>query len=207
MTEATEAFWRGEFGIEYTKRNTIEWESRAEFFADLLNFTGAKSVLEVGCNKGHNLEAINHLRPDVFTHGIDINQEALEIAKANGLSVSDMPASEVGMCFQAFDMVFSAGLLIHIPPSEIHDVISGMISASSKWVVAIEYAAIEEVEVDYRGHADRLWKRPYGDIFRQHGLFVSSIGDAGPGFDRCTCWVGQKPDWDPAIDDAEPTGA
>ncbi|WP_419894861.1 class I SAM-dependent methyltransferase, partial [Pseudomonas aeruginosa] len=44
------------------------------------------SVLDVGCGDGHTLD-LYAARPDVQTHGVDFNLNALELAKQNGHSV------------------------------------------------------------------------------------------------------------------------
>jgi len=192
MTEATEAFWSGDFGTEYTDRNQVDFQDRLPFWEDVITWTMPKTVLEVGCNAGHNLMAIKHIAPGAYVQGVDINESALEKARAKGLSVVNMPARNVGDIYSNFDLVFTAGLLIHISPKEINAVIESLVRASSKWILAIEYAAVRETEVNYRGHADRLWKRPYGENLKAHGLYLADWGDAGPGFDRCTYFLCEK---------------
>ncbi len=192
MTGTTEDFWRGEFGDSYTERNKIDWRNRVDFFKDVLDFTAAKTVLEVGCNSGHNLLAIKMINPKTYVHGIEINPEARRKAAEHGIQTSDIPAAQVGQYFEGYDLVFSAGLLIHIHPDQLRQVMQGMIDASSHYIIAIEYAAKSEVEIDYRGHSERLWKRPYGKLFEELGVEVTDWGDAGSGFDRCDYWVMEK---------------
>ncbi len=193
MTDTAE-FWSGDFGNQYTQRNKVNWEDRKAFWEDILVCTMPQSVLEVGCNKGHNLLAIRDIAPKAFLHGVDVNEHALRIAMADGLHVSKCEAVDVGRRFSGYEMVFTAGLMIHISPAELSMVMQSLIAASSKYVVMIEYHAFEEEEISYRGHADRLWKRPYGDLMIYHGLELADHGHAGPGFDNCHYWVGMKAD-------------
>lgn len=192
MTEATEQFWRGNFGAEYTERNKVDWRERVDFFRDVLEWVNPSSVLEVGCGSGHNLVAIKSIDPACYVHGLDINEAARKEAALQGLLTSDVPAVQVGKYFTGYNLVMSVGLLIHIAPEEINEVLKGMISASTKYVLAVEYSARCNVNANYRGHDDRLWKRPYGEMFEHLGLHVSSWGDAGPAFDRCTYWLMEK---------------
>lgn len=192
MKHETEAFWSGTFGTDYTERNRVSPDDRLGFWEDIIVCTMPKTVLEVGCNAGHNLLAIHKIAPDTFLHGCDINESALDKAVASGLQVAKLSATQVGQVYSGYELVFSAGVLIHIPPSHLDQVVDGMISASSKFVMAIEYAADQETEIDYRGHKGRLWKRPYGEILERKGLKIVDWGDAGPGFDRCHYWVGEK---------------
>lgn len=54
-----EVFWEGQFGTDYTQRNSISWEQRLPFWTSVLGKTfGVKTICELGANRGHNLEAI-----------------------------------------------------------------------------------------------------------------------------------------------------
>ena len=50
--------WKGEFGKAYTDRNVIDWHTRFPAFQQMLDGLPIKRVLEVGCNRGHNLAAL-----------------------------------------------------------------------------------------------------------------------------------------------------
>jgi hypothetical protein len=63
---------------------------------------------------------------------------------------------------------------------------------SYRWVLAIEYAADTEEQVEYRGHTEKCWKRPYGQMYEALGLRLIETGDAGPGFDKCTFWLMER---------------
>ena len=60
-----EIFWRGEFGNEYISRNNDKQflNSNIKFFKKIKKYLNdSKTVFEVGCNIGLNLEAINKVR-------------------------------------------------------------------------------------------------------------------------------------------------
>jgi pseudaminic acid biosynthesis-associated methylase len=188
-------FWRGEFGDAYVDRNQVRVEDRLPFWRSICHRVQPDSVLEVGCNRGHNLAAIGELRPYAWLTGVDVNAKALEEAAETGMidDVRELPADRLRDVYESdtIDLVFTAGVLIHIPPEDLARVVSAMVDVSGQYVLAIEYEDIEEVEVNYRGHAERLWRRPYGDVLHAHGVSIIETGPA-IGFDQCTYWLGEK---------------
>ena len=192
MSETAE-FWRGEFGTEYTGRNQIDPASRVPFWQKILGATHARSILEVGCNNGTNLRAIRTINPDITLQGIDVNQVALAEAADYGLAVTEMEASEITSLGQ-YDLVFTAGVLIHVSSDQLPAVMDAIISASRQRVLAVEYADDTEVEVEYRGHAGKLWRRPFGKLYQEKGLRIISSGDAPTeAFDKCEFWLMERP--------------
>ena len=163
--------WRGEFGDEYTKRNQVDWRKRIPFWYGITHATGARSVLEVGCNAGWNLSAIKHTDgPRVRVAGTDINEAALAQAHAAGLEVYNC------LDFRAvpgkFELVFTAGVLIHIEPQHVREVMASIIDKSYRWVLAVEYESEYEEAIPYRGHEDKCWKRPYHKLYMDLGLHL-----------------------------------
>jgi pseudaminic acid biosynthesis-associated methylase len=201
-----EQFWAGEFGNEYTNRNRVDWRQRIPFWKTMIDETGARSVYEFGCNAGWNLSAIRRAYPDVEVHGNDVNETALAQARMAGLK-SVVQGSAIGYWDYNvppppprwtapknwYDLVFTAGVLIHISPDNLQEVIGQIVDASAEWVLAVEYSSAQEEEVNYRGHAQRLWRRPYGKLYQDMGLEMVRHGPAGKGFDNCTYWLLRKP--------------
>lgn len=189
---AQEQFWQGDFGDEYTKRNRVEWEARLPFWRQILQVTQARSALEMGCNAGWNLRAIKEADPTVRATGVDVNHEAVSEARADGVDAHMVSIYHAGGLFlNCFDLVFTAGVLIHIPPESLKVAMRNVIGASKRWVLAIEYESEQEEEVTYRGHTARLWKRPFGRLYEEEGL--STVAVSSPeGFDRCRAWLLRK---------------
>lgn len=185
---AQEEFWAGEFGDEYTTRNRVDWRARIPFWKAILDNTGARSVFELGCNAGWNLSAIRRAYPDVNVRGIDINSRA--VAQANE---ADLLVSLSQELYCQSELVFTAGVLIHISPENLQQIMQSLVDASYDYVLAIEYAATTEEAIEYRGHQDRLWKRNYGTLYMDMGLDLIQRGPAGKGFDDCTYWLLRKP--------------
>lgn len=182
-----EEFWAGGFGNEYTTRNRVDWRSRIPFWSAMIELTGARSVYEFGCNAGWNLSAIRRAFPDVQVYGCDINETAVRQAMAAGIN----PA--IGSQIATAELVFTAGVLIHIAPEHLADTMKKLVGASADYVLAVEYSAAQEEEVNYRGHAQRLWRRPYGKLYQDMGLEMVRHGPAGKAFDNCTYWLMRKP--------------
>ena len=189
----TEEFWRGDFGDSYLIRNrNVNWAARVPFWQQIIARTHASSVLEVGCNIGANLRAIRKAAPEVETVGIDVNQSAIDEASAAGLTVAVASASDLSSLGK-FDLVFSSGVLIHIAPDDLSNVMDNIIAASREYVLAVEYADETEVEVPYRGHEGKLWRRPFGKLYEQKGLKIISSGPApADAFDNCFFWLFTK---------------
>jgi pseudaminic acid biosynthesis-associated methylase len=192
-----EQFWAGDFGLAYTLRNSVDWRKRHSFWELMLERTAARNVLEVGCNAGWNLLAIRNVDARVRTRGVDVNRMALDLAYEAGLDTAEVSAANVGTRWPAaFDLVFTAGVLIHIPPEQLATTMVSIILASRRWVLAVEYAGDTEEEVPYRGHDARLWRRPFGALYEALGLALEDSGvlERGDGFDCCTWWLLRKPD-------------
>ena len=182
--------WAGEFGDEYTKRNQVDWIARVPFWLDVMDRTGARTVFEVGCNAGWNLSAIREAASNATVAGSDINRSACEQAAAAGLTVFNQ------LDFTAIpgkaELVFTAGVLIHIEPEHLDEVMRAIVEKSYRWVLAVEYAAPHETAIEYRGHADKCWKRPYGDLYKALGLRMIEFWKEPSGFDRCSAWLLEK---------------
>jgi hypothetical protein len=87
-------------------------------------------------------------------------------------------------------LTFTCGVLIHISPADIERAMRAIIASSKRYVLAVEYADEKEVEISYRGHSERLWRRPFGDMYEGLGLKIVDHGPApADAFDRCAWWL------------------
>ena len=80
MSSEQEVFWQEEFGDNYTIRNdeTALLVNNIELFKKIfLNLNDISNVLELGCNRGNNLEAIHSINKNILLNGIDINKSAI----------------------------------------------------------------------------------------------------------------------------------
>jgi pseudaminic acid biosynthesis-associated methylase len=187
--------WQGEFGDQYTDRNVVNPEIRVNAFRAMLDGLNLNRVLEVGCNRGHNLAVLKSLYPDTELVGIEPNQQAREIANRD---FPILPADTRDLLFRSgcFDLAFTAGVLIHISPGDLHQAMQEIARVSSAYILAIEYFAEEDTEVTYRGNTGLLWKR---DFWKHYTFAVphltllrSGYWDKKDGFDQCNYWLMKK---------------
>ncbi len=164
-TTHQETFWEGEFGDAYVERNTGRERIAANtaLFSRILSHTGAiRSVLELGSNIGLNLLALRQLLPEAGLAAVEINAKAADALQAALPEVDLYRMSILEFRPHAtWDMVFTKGVLIHIAPEELPAVYQLMYDSASRYVLLSEYYNPTPVEVPYRGHAGKLFKRDF----------------------------------------------
>jgi pseudaminic acid biosynthesis-associated methylase len=198
------AAWEGEFGRAYTDRNAVDPRVIAPAFAAMLDGLEVQSVLEVGCNRGHNLAALETiLGADAELYGIDPNPYALGLAAqaVPRAKLSRATAYDLPFAGDRFDLAFTAGVLIHVPLADLPQALSEIHRTSRRYILGLEYHADTETPVPYRGRDDLLWKRDflrhYQEAFpdlvlRRQGFWAEGDGFGG-WFDDLTWWVLEKP--------------
>ena len=187
-----EQMWAGKLGNEYTHRNYDEAliDERDDFWERMLNKYSCERTLEVGCDGGMNIESICRY---TLAYGIDINEYSLMKASRVGWLIWGK-ANDIPFKDNYFDLVFTAGLLIHIPPDDIDKVIDEMIRCSNKYVLCIEYYAPKERERPFLGQMGITWERPYDTLLQNNGLKIIEAGYLTPqqGFNNCGYWMCTK---------------
>lgn len=165
MKTEQELFWQGTFGDEYTDRNAGEnWiASNTAFFSRVLSRThNIKFVLELGANIGLNLMAIRNLLPLINLSAVEINKKATLELKKNipGIDLYTMSILDFPTAVQ-WDLVFTKGVLIHVNPDKLPIVYDTIYRASSHYILISEYYSPKPVEINYRGHRNKLFKRDF----------------------------------------------
>lgn len=165
--ERLERLWAGEFGDAYTGRNAKAAVGRNAFWTRLLAKYKVFSVLEVGCNLGANLEWISKIVSPRSVFGVDVNDYALDSLRKRlpDVNAVSSAARELPFPNRRFDLVFTAGVLIHQPESTLPLVMAEIVRCSRHYVLAIEYSAEQTMEVPYRGQTQALFKRDYGRLY------------------------------------------
>jgi pseudaminic acid biosynthesis-associated methylase len=167
-----ERFWAGDFGDAYTERNRGDrlLAAKTALFARILQRAkNIGSAVEFGANIGLNLQALKLLLPLARIEGVEINKTAFaQLAKLEGVTAllgslfdyrSDNPA----------DLAFTSGVLIHIAPERLADAYDVLHQASRRYLLVCEYYNPVPVEVVYRGHAARLFKRDFaGELLARY---------------------------------------
>jgi pseudaminic acid biosynthesis-associated methylase len=200
MLTEQEQFWKGDFGDQYVGRHKeLDWRARVPFWQFVLDLTKPRSILEVGCNAGGNMKAIREATKGGRLQalwGCDVNPTAIAEAGDAGLSVVNASLFDLATEWPVgkFDLTFTCGVLIHVAPEDQSRAMDQIIAVSGRYVVAVEYADDKEVEVEYRGNAKRLWRRPFGRLYQEKGLTLIEEFDApADAFDRCRVWICERP--------------
>lgn len=185
-----EAFWAGAFGDEYTERNRVTPVSREPFFKEMLSLVAdVRSVCEIGANAGHNLIALQSLMPSLRITGIELNLSAYaRLSSIQGITAVQSSIQDY-QPEHRFDLVFTCGVLIHINPDDLPQVYWKMAAIAEKYVLVNEYFNPTPVEIEYRGHSGKLFKRDFA------GEFL----DITEGFEPVRCgflWKRMEPAWD-----------
>lgn len=190
--------WEGDFGDSYTERNVVDWRNRWSAFNAMLSDLKLDRILELGCNRGHNLFLLSKLFENARVIGIEPNARAIKIAKEAGPRVSVVRGDVLRIPFRdaSFDLAFTANVLIHIALSYLPKAISEVYRVSRRYILAIEYFDEQETMIHYRGHDDLLWKRNFPKIYKEHfpnlALVGSGYWDQDNGFDRSHWWLFEK---------------
>jgi pseudaminic acid biosynthesis-associated methylase len=165
-------FWAGDFGDQYVGRNQgAEWvASNTRLFARILDRSlPVDSVLEFGANIGLNLQALKNILPGATLSGVEINKNAFdELSNIDGVT-GHHSSIEGFEPKQQFDLVFTKTVLIHINPDSLNIVYDKLYSCSKRYILIAEYYNQTPVEILYRGHSAKLFKRDFaGEIMQRH---------------------------------------
>ena len=172
-------FWSGEFGRNYTDRNTMTYEewnreyvskygvSRVDMNNDFFeNLPKNLHILEIGCNTGQQIEA---LRQQSFENvaGIELQFYAAKWARDRAYGIPVIQGSGFEIPFKAggFELVFTSGVLIHIAPDNLPIIMEEMYRCTSRFIWGFEYYSDSLTEINYRGNTGFLWKGDYASMF------------------------------------------
>jgi len=176
-----EEFWFSAFGDEYSKRvsddrivlNNISLFSRALRAAGNLN-----SAIELGCNIGLNLRALNQINPEMTLTGYEINKFAAE--EATNLNLATIYQDTINKPIthdNKYDLALIKTVLIHINPDQLDSVYSNLYALSKRFILIVEYYNPTPVVVSYRGNDDRLFKRDFaGEMIDKYKMKLVDYG-------------------------------
>lgn len=158
--------WKAQFGKEYMARSIIDPDTLIPGFRRMVGDLKIKRILEVGCNRGHNLVALSKIA-DYDLFGLEPLKDAVLTARAssNKIAVIEGDCFNIPFVDSYFDLVFTAGVLIHIAPNDIPRAIDEIYRVSNRYILAVEYYANDEVIVNYRGYDDMLWKTDFKNAY------------------------------------------
>ena len=213
MQNAQIEAWQGDFGDAYTDRHLASGagaiQARIRLWRDILEAINPwlgrpRSIVEVGANVGQHLLALRSILPGPVLHGIEPNPKAKELLQEAGFNATLGVAQDLPYAPNSFDLVFSSGVLIHIPDfpgdgtlgTPLYKACKEIVRVSKRWVVAIEYFSAEPREIKYRNKLGMLWARDFGQYYLDHfSLEPVACGFAWmalTGLDDLTWWVLRK---------------
>ena len=139
-------WWRGPIGRRYCDRvsNIIDPRTRTKGFKFLVGGLPIKTILEVGCNRGHNLTALSMIKGKNYElHGIDPFGYALDKGRENGCLATLVEANVFNIPYpdNYFNLVFTYGVLMHISSKYLLEAIRQIYRVSNRYMLIIEYVS------------------------------------------------------------------
>lgn len=179
MKTKQEEFWSGDFGKEYSDRNTwtieeydnfykSEWgKTRTEMNEEFIGkYPKEIKILEVGCNVGMQLRLLQKMGyKNLF--GVELQEYAVEKAKSLTSNINIIQGSGFDIPFKEnyFDIVVTNGVLIHIAPDDYKKIMGEMYRCSKKYIWGFEYYSPKIETLPYRGNEGFLWKTDFSKEF------------------------------------------
>lgn len=176
-----EQFWTGTFGDDYSLRKDDEQiiVSDTNLFSQALKSAPEiNSIVELGCNIGNNLRALNRINPKFKLRGYEINKTAVDkVKKHNVAEIIHESITNPLDHSQTFDLSFTKGVLIHINPDLLHVAYENIYNLSHKYILLVEYYNPNPVSVTYRNNSDVLFKRDFaGEMIEKYHLKLINYG-------------------------------
>lgn len=187
MNQQLEA-WNGEFGAEYTARNRASAEElNRRYLARygcsrqamndrfLAEIPLTARILEIGTNVAEQLELL-YLAGYRNLVGLDIQAKALEAASLR-VPAEFVCGAATALPFPdaSFDLVFTSGVLIHVAPEDLPQVMDEIYRCTRAYIWGFEYYASQHTEINYRGRQRLLWKGDFASMLLEKFKDLSLI--------------------------------
>ena len=173
--------WSGEFGKEYTDRNSLPPEEMDDLYLKTYGVTRTEinnhflskldrsaSILEVGANIGTQLTLLQKTG-FINLFGIELQKYAVRIAlqSVKNINIFQGSAFDIPFADQSFDLVYTSGVLIHLHPKDIIHALKEIYRCTKKYIWGFEHYSEKYEDVNYRGHDNLLWNADYANIYLQ----------------------------------------
>ena len=173
--------WSGEFGNAYTKRNVtnVRTDDYIQKYGTtrgyMNNLTLAKipksvRVLEIGCNAGQQLMRLKEMGfKEERLYGIEPNESAVKLCKQHlpKANITHGVGTNIPFKDDFFPLVFTSGVLMHIPKKDLTIVMKEICRCSNRWIWGFEYWAPIRVEVEYRKNEGMLWRDDWVTMYNE----------------------------------------
>lgn len=205
--------WKGKFGDEYRERNQLTEENinnRYNLWVQVIRYIYNNSstpskipseYFEIGAGLGGNLIAINRLMELNNINSVimaqEPNIETRKLSNKNCRQHDFQPAwvDEMNLLDSSVDVVFTSGVLIHIPPDLVLNTMRDMYRISKKYIVCIEYFSPKTREHIYHGE-QAMWSTDFGSVwldnFNLRCLGCFFMWKRLSGLDNLTVWIFEK---------------
>lgn len=128
------------------------WESppatkRSKWFVEQLKNYEFSNIFEVGFFAGRNLHYIREAFPNVQLGGIEVNSKAVKFAKEklNISALTHLDLHNLDELNGVHDIVFTSGVLIHVPPESLKSAVEKICRKAIKHVMHLEQLGNNEV--------------------------------------------------------------
>ena len=147
--------WQGEFGRRYTDRNLYRGAELDALYSERYGVSRSQmnqgfigdldrglKILEVGCNVANQLLLLQEAGYKNLG-GIDLQHYALGIAASRLENAQFAQASALDLPYvdDSFDLVFTAGVLIHLSPEVLATALKEIHRCSRRYIWGFEYYA------------------------------------------------------------------
>lgn len=164
------------------------WDSppatkRSKWFVEQLKPYNISSIFEVGYFSGRNLRYIKEAMPNIQVGGLEVNANAARFARDKlGMSDNELLCEDLHnlgrqKVSRAYDVVFTSGVLIHVPPENLKSAVQNMLSVAGKYVMHIESLGKNEVSAGpkhlkptYKVSDQLQWAPDLLSIYEELGL-------------------------------------
>lgn len=128
-------------------------------------------ILEVGCGFGRNLNFLleQGIAPQKLT-GVDFSSKLLQLAKVKlpiSVALHLDKVQHLPFPNRQFDLTFTHGLLMHLPPPQIHLALSELIRVTRRWLIIIEETRKKPGRINHF-----TWAHDYSKLISQLNLKI-----------------------------------
>ena len=199
--------WRGDFGDAYVDRNAADGDrvrNNIRAFREIFGHIDdhpPQTILEVGANIGANLRALSEIM-DAELYAVEPNETAREILVRDAVVPAERAVDAVATALpfddDGVDMVFTAGVLIHVSDDRIEEAYREIYRVAARYLLSLEYFSPPPARISYRGETDLLFKRDFGGLWLDLFPKLKPVADGffwkrTTGLDNVNWWLFEKP--------------
>ncbi len=165
------------------------WESppatlRSKWFVSQIKKLQFNSIFEIGYFSGRNLKYVSEEFPKVSINGLEVNKKAVKFAqeKLPKANLLHMDLHDMHNLIEKYDLVFTSGVLIHVPPDDIGDVLKKCLDLSNRYIIHMESLGKNEVVAGpktlnptYKVSDQLQWAPDLASIYKFIGFDVEII--------------------------------